>query len=537
VNRADRNPSSALRPSALFVYVVFVGCLGFFLATTRIGWKGSLVEDQGFRQTQTALSTYYVMQQGPKLAYETPVFGPPWTIPLEFPLYQWLVAASAAAGDAPLEQTGRFISVTFFLLTLIPAYHLLGQMKFSRENRLLILSLFLVSPFYAYWSRAFMIESTGLFLSTSYLAFAAAFLKAPTLRSGTCAVMTGTLASLVKVTTFAPFLLGVCLFACFLVWKTYQQDPCRSVLRAGAGRLLLLAAPPVICLAWWTHFADGAKELCYIGHWLTSRSLITWTFGTWEERKSLSEWHRIVARYGLIGGHLGCALLCIPGLCFGGRRLQVAAALLLALICPCVFVRLYFNHEYYAYANGMFLLAAIGMGLVVLRERTGWLRQAAHVGLVIFIGVAVCRYYQYFYPKQKNRFSLYWLEGVLQVVREETQPDDVIVVLGCDWSSEIPYYTHRRALMIPNWKLVEFFQNPQLFLKGLEGYRVGAMVVSNPTIRRINPGPVERVVEVAHLNLSCRFACGDVFSVYSSRSGDQPPARLIAASGEACQPN
>lgn len=45
-----------------------------------------------FRETQTALSDYWMTQGGPKLIYETPVTGFPYKIPFEFPLFQWLAA-------------------------------------------------------------------------------------------------------------------------------------------------------------------------------------------------------------------------------------------------------------------------------------------------------------------------------------------------------------------------------------------------------------------------------------------------------------
>src|SRR5258708_29091559 len=96
-------------------------------------------------------------------------------------------------------------SLTFFLLSLFPAYVPLGPFRLSRDNRLVILSLFLVSPFYVFWSRAFLIESTVLFLSVCYLACCLRCLEAPGRWIATAAVCFGVLAGLVKITTFAVF--------------------------------------------------------------------------------------------------------------------------------------------------------------------------------------------------------------------------------------------------------------------------------------------------------------------------------------------
>src|SRR5258708_3048765 len=46
----------------------------------------------GFRQSQTAVTINALANGSPFLRYETPVLGYPWSIPFEFPLYQWLTA-------------------------------------------------------------------------------------------------------------------------------------------------------------------------------------------------------------------------------------------------------------------------------------------------------------------------------------------------------------------------------------------------------------------------------------------------------------
>jgi hypothetical protein len=51
----------------------------------------------------------------------------------------------------------------------------------------------------------------------------------------------------------------------------------------------------------------------------------------------------------------------------------------------------------------------------------------------------------------------------------------MIVVLGCDWSPELPYYSRRRALMVPNWAPSSF--NIWAYLPQLKNYRLGALIV------------------------------------------------------------
>jgi hypothetical protein len=36
-------------------------------------------------------------------------------------------------------------------------------------------------------------------------------------------------------------------------------------------------------------------------------------------------------------------------------------------------------------------------------------------------------------------------------IRDVTSPEEWVLYLGCDWNPYIPYYTGRKAIMVPNW--------------------------------------------------------------------------------------
>jgi hypothetical protein len=100
-------PSAPAAASARALVVMFgLVCL---LALGLLGqsWSGSLLDRYEFRQLQTALSTWWIAQEGWQLDYLTPLFGPPWSVPFEFPTYQILVAALHHVTGLPLEQAGR----------------------------------------------------------------------------------------------------------------------------------------------------------------------------------------------------------------------------------------------------------------------------------------------------------------------------------------------------------------------------------------------------------------------------------------------
>jgi hypothetical protein len=84
--------------------VCLISVVSIFILAYSIGmaikYSGQPILDwYTFRQTQTALTSYWMCHGGFKLAYETPVGGYPWALPLEFPLYQYLVAKLSCAFD------------------------------------------------------------------------------------------------------------------------------------------------------------------------------------------------------------------------------------------------------------------------------------------------------------------------------------------------------------------------------------------------------------------------------------------------------
>jgi hypothetical protein len=498
-------------PRTLWPYVLFAAAGAFFLGASAVGWNNSLLDDNGFRQTQTAISAYYMVGRPPTLAYETPVLGPPWSLPFEFPLYQWLVAGLVTLLGTPLEQTGRLVSVAFFLLSLVPANALLHRLRLAREYRLMVLSLALVSPFYIFWSRTFLMESTALCFGLSYLAFAVACRERPGLKPALGVLVMGTLAALVKITTFATCFLGVVLILAYTAfhWKTGRRLWAQG---------LLHAVPVVLALAW-THYADGVKAQNQFGQFLTAQALHEWNFGTLEQRLNPESWAAIGRRLGLMVGHLGMVAVSLVGLFLAGRRwLEVGFCALLAFSGPVIFLNLHVVHEYYPYANGIYVIAAVGIALAALMERGGVYRRGAAYLLVALLAVSAFRYVQYFYPKQSlNRLQEI---NVAQAARRVTQPAEVLLIVGCDWSPEIPYYGGRRALMIPDWKTVSL-RNLPTYLQKLEGIPIGALVIREDTACRFEPGELRRTLAALGLGSDPAYTDG-ILTVYPRQGRLEP---------------
>ncbi len=110
-----------------------------------------------------------------------------------------------------------------------------------------------------------------------------------------------------------------------------------------------------------------------------------------------------------------------------------------------VFFNLHVVHEYYPYANAIFLVVGTGALITSLLRIPGsraWIGVAL---LVLQMGACGCRYFTHYYPIQGRNAP--GRPGAAALVDNTTEPQDVILIMGLDWSSEFPYQSHRRAIM------------------------------------------------------------------------------------------
>lgn len=457
----------------------FTAAFVFSLWAATVGWKNGNLRGVEFRQAQTALSTYFIQKEDNySLAYPTPVLGKPWSIPMEFPLYQWTVARVSTMTGLALTPTARVVSLLCFYLTLPAVFLLLGEWHLSVRRRWLVLGLVVSSPLYIFYGRAFLMETMAFMLSVWFLLGYLRWLK--TARWGwlITAVVFGVGAGLVKVTTFMLYLVPAASGTLVLLWQNRPTAAQPGWSRAGRIGLFSAAAVtvPFIATFWWMHFADITKALNPRGEFLVSSNMNGYHFGTSATRFASKIWagHWRILSESVIGWPL--VVLAGVGLAFVWR--QCWAKVFFCLACfggiQLLLPELYAWHDYYYVANTLFLLVAIGLVLTALldsrlpRWMVGMVMVGALAGQVVF-------YAQQFFPAQ----SAISPEGsdLTRMLKEITGPEDVLLIQGEDWNSMIPYYARRRALMLRTGadkneaELLRAFAN-------LKGEKVGVLVTT-----------------------------------------------------------
>lgn len=442
-----------------YCLAVFFICLGVHFCCALVGWNNNLYDMHSFRQTHTAITSYYTIAEGFKINYITPVLGASWSIPMEFPLYQWLVAALVLVGKTALDQTGRFVSLVFFYLSLIPLFGVLRIFVADKFKRLIILSVVLCTPAYIFWSRTFMIESTALFFSLAFLYFYYQVFEKNKPRDYILGVVFGCIAGLAKITTFCVFLFAA---FCIYLWKFYQgKDYSIGRIKTFIIRGFILVGIPMLISAAWVKYADVQRMKNPLArHMLCSPAVNVWNFGTLKQRLTFSTWRQIMSHPRIIAntfGHIKIGhiktynfiwIMLFFLLFVKKRRLEICLLFLCFLIGPLVFTNLYYVHNYYFYANAIFLSVLLGLMIIALldTDRTQQKIKTSVIVLPVLLIALFFNYWSGYYEVQKNGQENGEI-AVSELIKKHTKPEDVILIYGLDWSSSIPYYAERKALM------------------------------------------------------------------------------------------
>jgi hypothetical protein len=447
---APLNADQPITPSQrAWLAGLFLLALGFNLWGVSFGWRHPTFQGNEFRQTHTAVSAHYIQRDRDfSLAYPTPVMGKPWSIPSEFPLYQWTVVWLSDATQLPLPESGRLVSMLCFYVALPGLYLLLRGFGVDRVSCLAPLSLVLASPLYVLYARAFLIETMALMFGLWY---AAALLCGSAKRHAgwlMVANVAGLGAGLVKVTTFLVFVAPAFVWSLVLLWKSWPRagQPGWSAFLRVFAWLAAAHAAPFAATLWWIRFADAVKGLNPTGFHLRSDQLRSWNFGygkhfdadtwrmTWQTFSEQIVWSPLLA----LAVAVGIFLVRRRGLLIGGLVGVYAVTLM-------TFPVLYSVHAYYHVAAAFLPLAALGLVVTGACESPRLPRFVGPLLLSTLLAGQVWAYAKYTYPlysKGGNRGSL--AEALEDILR----PDECLIIAGDDWSPILPYYSQRRALLI-----------------------------------------------------------------------------------------
>lgn len=454
-------------------YIFYLSlAIGFYFQMQHL--TTPLLDQYGFRQTQTAITSYWFIKEGFQFAYQTPVFGFPWSIPMEFPIYQYLVYIfSKISRIDNLDFIGRIVSLFFYYALLYPFSQILKSLEVSKTTILYILILLVTSPIYIFWSRTFMIESTGLYFTLMFVMYLIKYDKEEysSYKLLTFIFIFGTFAVLSKITTLFVGLVFLFLYISFFnrIKSLFTEKGMKAIFIVGI----------VIFIGFsWNEFADKIKEVNPLSEFLVSSNLSKWNFGTLDQRLDVTNYVLIIKHMIHNNSFLLFLLLFIPSVFFCNLKYKkiIIISFLTYSISFMTFFNLYKVHSYYWYANSIFLVIILGVIISLINEKLkNYIWKNLLVAIIIFINIY--GYKIYYYETQINDFTKNKEVFIGDIVKKFTLNESILLTVGLDWDSSLPYYSERKAMMIRgNDSLINNkFQN--VYSETIKFNQVGAVVI------------------------------------------------------------
>jgi len=437
---------------ALFLFVSGLVIFEFFA-----GVNQPILEAHSFRQTQTALTSYFFTINDFSFFYETPIFGEPWSIPFELPIYQYLVAQISVYSGLPLTVIGRAVSLLFLFATCIPVYGILVKiLGFGRSASFFTLSLIISTPFYVFWSTTFMIETVALFLTISFLYFSLKMILNNdwSYKNSIFCSLFLVMAGLQKVTTVFP----VAILLLFLFIYLWVADKRVFNFNKKLIVALVLGVISIIVIYSWIQFTDYVKEANEIGQRLTSSNLSGWNYGKISQRISEKFWidtifNRHLLKVGIPYISIGILLWAMCSV--KDRHMSNFFILLLLLfIGPMlIFTNLHIVHNYYQVSNVIYIIIAFGISTFIFVNN---FFKKLYLIVPILSVVLASNFYIYYNGIGKKKNSIFdsstsKIIAISEFIKSNTDNNSAILIYGNDWSSTLAFYSQRKSLTVPNW--------------------------------------------------------------------------------------
>lgn len=464
ISSTSEAPERTSRPQVIAAWVLAALLLIFSGVMRFYNLHSPLLERHEFRQCQTALTTWTFLNEGISFfPYQTPVFGPPWTLPFEFPIFQAAAALLIKVTGLDIDTGSRLTSILFFYASAFILCLITHHCVRSLSTTVCVAICYCCMPLSIVWSRTSMIEYAAVFFCLLYLYallrfYMSAGRGSPTIRImwALVALIAGMLAFLTKITSLAA--VAPALFA-FSLWhylksgRTFLAEDERGkrvkILLVDFVTPVLLALIPFLVGHAWVAYTDRVKETSTFTGWLTSKALGNWNYGTLDQRLTSGIWMEIVPR--ITQYVLPYAALFLPAAAFlfsrstpSATRILIyasAAGCVLPILC---FFNLYWRHDYYLAAITPVAALLAGVGLYNIFRCFS--SPAARLAILILLGLSLALAFPYVRPSMVTDYK-HPTVILGDAIAQASSPGDYVLITDRDWNPDALYYAKRKGLM------------------------------------------------------------------------------------------
>ena len=409
-----------------------------------------LLERHGFRQTWTAWTAQLFHERGLDLVRPlVPIFGPPFVLPSELPLFQALGALAMALG-LPTDPAMRVAGLATFVGCAVAVWLLVRDIA-DRPTALVAVALFVSTPLALLWSRTSMIEYLALGAGLAYCWAGLRWRDGRGSRWWLVALAFGLVAALVKPPTFVACAIPLALARDrveregIVAWLRTRLDP----------RIVALGVVPLAASFAWLAYGDGIKATQPAASFLQSSGPLwrEYYYGTIADRFDPRLVGRVtnelttlaIGRYAVAFVALGLVAT------FRGARASVWAGLGLSVLIPvAVFWGAYTKHDYYfvAVSAQTAMLGALGI-VWAWRRMRGRVAQGLVAGLaVLTVAGSLAADSGYWTTMYAASYDEQAVRPIARQIAANTRPDELVLVLGYGYNPSRLYYAQRMGLML-----------------------------------------------------------------------------------------
>lgn len=428
-----------------------------------------------WRPLHTELTVYWFVQEGIDLFhYQTPLFGPPWQIPIEFPLFQAMAALVFQAGLGSLDFACRLTALLCFYLSALFLYLLCKKLIADAPARFTILALYLWLPFNIHYSAEPLIDYLALGCALAYLYFILVWLEG---RSSPVyallAAICGALGMLIKPTTMPLVLVPILVFVLKDILAKYGVHfrpvfQGRSLLSAAWTNrsywigLIVMAVIPVLAWSLWTRHADSIKDRSVFTSWHTSRAMVNWYFGTWELRMDPQAWINTINEAEDLLLPYGLSFFAALGVLAAARmirlpeeptrtRLFILSFLLGMGMLLMIFLSLYRQQYYFiSFSAPMAILGGYGLARFwQMGRRNNHLAGLLLIAwAIVFLAFNIKDHSMFRESATSENRRLERSIARIQRVQQHIPPDNWVAIVAYDWDPSYAYRLQRKALVV-----------------------------------------------------------------------------------------
>ena len=428
-------------------------------------WPWISENSWGWRPAQTLLTTYWFKLEGISLfSYQTPLFGPPWQVPFEFPLYQAVSTIMANLSSINIQTASHITSLVIFYTSAIFLFLICNEYFPDIFIACAIFAVYIWFPFTFFYSNEILIDFMALTFALGFIYLAIKWFKKPTnISLGILAILFVSLGSLVKITTtpiiVIPFLL---VFIRSLKDQGFTYKESLSFVNTHKTFLtfvILMAIIPLSLTFLWTNHADSIKLSNPFTVFLTSKNLKDWNYGTISQKLNLKYWWVFILnikKYFFVGDSIFLVLISLGLTIKASNKVReiIISSLFGSMLTIFIFFNLYNQIQYYI-AISAFMSILIGYGLswiikIIRRQNRVWLTL---LFIIIFGSTVIYPCVEEFkeYRNIVNSYKVYFESGyiaIAQKARKNTPIDGYIISIQDTWIPIIALLSERKVFIL-----------------------------------------------------------------------------------------